>query len=199
MVGFAFDPKESENTVTITLHAQPYDTMAKGFYFNTAEDFDDKAAKLANSFDDPVEEFEIQFIDGEQIDCELAKAIDLNQVNFRDYLTCVEAWEDPTKLLTPVEVSLVRNPRLPTRTHDVQVIMQAHVDLAQKLQSIFIRIPFPSYPPSLPRHQNSGTVLGAKTCRFGGNRTLIKPCKSNINFRSEEKPAYGTPLASKCF
>ena len=104
MVGFAFDPKESENTVTITLHAQPYDTMAKGFYFDTAEDCDDKAAKLANSFGDPVEEFEIQFIDGEQIDCELAKAIDLNQVNFRDYLTCVEAWEDWQKTLIIIAI-----------------------------------------------------------------------------------------------
>ena len=80
--------------MTITLHAQPHDISATGFYFETAEDFDDTASKLVNSHGDPVEEFEIQFIDGERIDCELAKAIDLNQGNFRDYLACVEAWED---------------------------------------------------------------------------------------------------------
>lgn len=71
--------------MSITLHAQPYDITATGFYFSTAEEFDEKVSKLTNDFGDPVEEFEIQFIDGEQIDCELAKAIDLSQGTFRDY------------------------------------------------------------------------------------------------------------------
>lgn len=93
MVSFAFDPKESEDTMTTTLYAQPYDITATGFYFSTTEEFEAKASKLHNDFGDLVEEFEIQFIDGEMIDCDLAKAIDLNQGNFRDYLTCAEAWE----------------------------------------------------------------------------------------------------------
>ncbi|MEO9827646.1 MAG: antirestriction protein ArdA [Paracoccaceae bacterium] len=92
-VGFAFKRKESEIDMSIVLHAQPYDITATGFYFSTAEEFDEKLAKLTNDFGDPVEEFEIQFIDGEQIDCELAQAISINQGNFRDYLDCVQAWE----------------------------------------------------------------------------------------------------------
>lgn len=76
------------------LHAQPYDLAAAGFYFETLEEYQTKANALRNDYGDPVEEFEIQFIDGEQIDCELAKAIDINQGNFRDYLECVEGWED---------------------------------------------------------------------------------------------------------
>lgn len=104
IVGFAFDPKESENIMTISLHAQPYDITAKGFYFTTAEEFDERASKLASGFGDPVEEFEIQLIDGEQIDCALAKAISLNQANFRDYLACVDAWEDWQKTLVIIAV-----------------------------------------------------------------------------------------------
>lgn len=104
MVGFAFDPKESEKSMSVSLHAQPYDITAAGFYFSTAEEFDEKVSKLTNGFGDPVEEFEIQFIDGEQMDCELAKAIDLNQGNFRDYLTCIEAWEDWQKILVVIAV-----------------------------------------------------------------------------------------------
>ena len=69
--------------MTITLHAQPYDISATGFYF---------------AYGDPVEEFEIQFIDGEQMDCELAKAIGINQANFADFLECAETWEDWQKI-----------------------------------------------------------------------------------------------------
>jgi hypothetical protein len=104
MFSFAFDPKESEKFMSILLHAQPYDITAAGFYFSTAEEIDEKVSKLTNGFGDPVEEFEIQFIDGEQIDCELAKAIDLNQGNFRDYLSCIEAWEDWQKILVVIAV-----------------------------------------------------------------------------------------------
>jgi hypothetical protein len=76
------------------LHAQPYDLAASGFYFETPAEYDTKAKALRNDYGDRVEEFEIQFIDGEQIDCELAKAIGINQANFVQYLTAVDAWED---------------------------------------------------------------------------------------------------------
>jgi hypothetical protein len=89
-----------EERMEILLHAQPYDISATGFYFKTAEEYDSKVKKLKNAYGDPVEEFEIQFIDGDDIDCELAKAIGLNQANFRDYLICVEDWEDWQKINT---------------------------------------------------------------------------------------------------
>lgn len=84
--------------MTITLHAQPYDISATGFYFTSAKVFRKKARALKNAYGDPVEEFEIQFIDGERMDCELAKAVGLNQANFADFLECAEAWEDWQKI-----------------------------------------------------------------------------------------------------
>ena len=51
-----------------TLHAQPYDITATGLYFKTAAEYDDKSDSLRNEYGQPVEEFEIQFIDGEGID-----------------------------------------------------------------------------------------------------------------------------------
>jgi antirestriction protein len=98
------NPNQSEDTMTVTLHAQPYDISACGFYFESYEDYTEKAAKLRNDYGDPVEEFEIQFIDGEDIDCELAKAIGINQANLSDYLTCVEDWEDWEKTLVIIAV-----------------------------------------------------------------------------------------------
>ena len=63
--------------MTIMLHAQPYDLAAAGFYFKAAEEYAEKSAALRNDYGDPVEEFEIQFIDGEAIDAALAKAVGL--------------------------------------------------------------------------------------------------------------------------
>ncbi len=81
-----------------TLYAQPYDISACGFYFETADDYNEKAKRAVNNFGQPVEEFEIQFIDGEQIDCELAKAIGLHQGSFAEFLELVEDLEDHEKV-----------------------------------------------------------------------------------------------------
>lgn len=83
--------------MTIQLHAQPFDLAAKGFYFESYDDYAAKAADLRNDYGAPVEEFEIQFIDGEDIDCDLAKAIGLNQANLEQYLEAVHVWDEDDK------------------------------------------------------------------------------------------------------
>ncbi|GJL94925.1 MAG: hypothetical protein DHS20C05_13300 [Hyphococcus sp.] len=81
--------------MTITLYAQPCDLAASGFYFKDAATFQKKAANLKNDFGQHVEEFEIQFIDSDdEIDCALANAFGINQVNFAAFLNCAENWED---------------------------------------------------------------------------------------------------------
>ena len=80
------------------LHAQPYDMDASGFYFETAEEYKKLADANKNAFGQPVEEYEIQFIDGERIDCELAKALGLNQVNLARFFEVVNEWEDHDKV-----------------------------------------------------------------------------------------------------
>lgn len=80
--------------MTITLFAQPYDITAAGFYFTSAQEYDQKVQALRNDYGERVEEFEIQLIDGEDLEAELAKAIGLNQVNFREFLTCCESWDE---------------------------------------------------------------------------------------------------------
>lgn len=88
----------------IILHAQPYDISATGFYFTSNGEYAAKANALRNHYGDPVEEFEIQFIDGEDIDGELAKAIGINQANLVDFLELVEEWEDWQKVNTIIAV-----------------------------------------------------------------------------------------------
>ncbi|MFZ6726399.1 antirestriction protein ArdA [Undibacterium sp. MH2W] len=62
-----------------TFFAQPYSLDAVGFYFETLESYTEKSENLLDAFGNSVEEFEIQFIDGD--DCELFSACGINQAN----------------------------------------------------------------------------------------------------------------------
>jgi len=79
------------------LFAQPYDISAQGFYFQTADEYQEKSAKTKNDFGFPVEEYEIQFIDGESIDAQLFTALGVNQCNFPQFLDACDAWDDQQK------------------------------------------------------------------------------------------------------
>jgi len=80
------------------LYAQPYDISAVGFYFETVEQFEALFDKAVNEHGQPVEEFEIQFIDGEEIDCALAEAWGLDQVSLGAFFEAVSDWEDDAKV-----------------------------------------------------------------------------------------------------
>lgn len=80
------------------LYAQPYDISASGFYFNSPDEYLKKSENLTNDYGDPVEEFEIQFIDGEDLDCDLFKALDINQANLHDYYKVCDEWDDDQKI-----------------------------------------------------------------------------------------------------
>lgn len=74
--------------------AQPYDMDAKGFYFKDIETFQAKIAKARNAYGQKVEEFEIQFIDGELIDCQLADAYGINQTNIASFMAHQSDWDE---------------------------------------------------------------------------------------------------------
>lgn len=80
-----------------TLYAQPYDISASGFYFEDADSYARQVAALRNDYGQPVEEFEIQFIDGECIDAALAQAWSLNQANLARFFEIVEEWSEDQK------------------------------------------------------------------------------------------------------
>jgi hypothetical protein len=79
------------------LFAQPYDISATGFYFDKQEEYEQKAANNRNPYGQPVEEYELQFIDGEDIDCKLFTALRVNQVIFGKYLEACDAWSEEQK------------------------------------------------------------------------------------------------------
>ena len=64
------------------LFAQPYDISDEGFYFETSEEYHQRVSNLRNACGLPVEEFELQFIDGESIDAELFEALKVGSSQF---------------------------------------------------------------------------------------------------------------------
>ncbi len=86
------------------LHAQPYDISATGFYFRSLEDYEQKSTNHKNDYGDEVEEYEIQFIDGDDLDCDLFKALSIHQGNFNHYFTACEDWDDDQKIKVIIAV-----------------------------------------------------------------------------------------------
>jgi hypothetical protein len=74
-------------------YANPYNTDVAGFYFKTYAEYVEKSAELKDSFGSPVEEFEIEVIDGERKEIQLANAIKVNQCNLEEVIDCIDGDE----------------------------------------------------------------------------------------------------------
>ncbi|MFL9954211.1 antirestriction protein ArdA [Paraburkholderia nemoris] len=70
-----------------TFYACPYNLNVTGFYFESHEQYLSLSEGYADSFGNPVEEFEIQFIDGDTEDAQLVDALRIAQSD-------LEAWFD---------------------------------------------------------------------------------------------------------
>lgn len=77
--------------------AYRYDNSTTGFYFEDTESFEKKITSIRNEYGDPVEEFEIQFIDGEMIDVLVCEALGLYQSNIVKVMERLEEWDDDQK------------------------------------------------------------------------------------------------------
>ena len=78
-----------------TLHATPYNLDATGFYFDSLDDYQVKSENHLDRFDNLVEEFEIQFIDGD--DAELFEACGISQTNLNIWFDEIEFLQDYEK------------------------------------------------------------------------------------------------------
>ncbi|MCV6576175.1 MAG: antirestriction protein ArdA [Cohaesibacter sp.] len=124
--------------MTITLHAQPYDLSANGFYFSSAEEYADKVRNVKNAYGDVVEEFEIQFIDGEELDCTFAKAIGISQANVARFLELVEDLEDWKKINLIIAVGEIGYDFDPCNESDHDDIELYRVDNMRELAEQFV-------------------------------------------------------------
>ena len=79
-----------------TLHATPYNRDATGFYFTDAHDYEAKSTMHVDRYGNLVEEFEIQFIDGD--DAQLFEACRINQANLNSWFDDIEFLQDCEKV-----------------------------------------------------------------------------------------------------
>lgn len=80
------------------LFAQPYNINATGFYFETIDEYNQKYTNNHDEYGQFVEEYEIQFINGDSIDAELFKKLSISQCNINLYLEKIEEWDDRQKV-----------------------------------------------------------------------------------------------------
>tara|TARA_B100001939_G_scaffold342295_1_gene353224 strand:- start:2330 stop:2803 length:474 start_codon:yes stop_codon:yes gene_type:complete len=72
------------------LYAEPVADPVRGFYFEEPEEFEKKASKN--------QDYNVQFIDGSDLDCELFKVLDVGPETIPEFFNAVEEWDDYNKL-----------------------------------------------------------------------------------------------------
>jgi len=77
--------------MTNSYHATPYDLSAQGFYFETFDEYTERASRHRNAYGQPVEEYEIQFVDGDNYT--LSAALGINQASLKLWFDVFEDYE----------------------------------------------------------------------------------------------------------
>jgi len=100
-------------------HATPYDLSALGFYFNDYQDYQTKAGNHTNEYGEHVEEYEIQFIDGDNY--ELFKALGITQANLETWFEDFENLDgdDLIRAIYMVEYLNIQMPDILDRLDEV--------------------------------------------------------------------------------
>lgn len=81
---------DAHQQASIQFYAQPYNPDARGFYFSTAEAFEHQSGECFDRYGQPVEEFEIQFIDGTDEEADLFRACGVNQANLAEFIELLD-------------------------------------------------------------------------------------------------------------
>jgi len=120
---------------TLTLHAQPYDFDATGFYFDSFEDYQAKYNSNFNVYGQHVEEYELQFVIGSAIDCDLFKAIDKTQnivCSLKAFFMVANTWKKYQKipLIIAYEENITSEPFNEEITPDIFEDIDIYYDMS---------------------------------------------------------------------
>jgi len=115
-----------------TYHATPYDISAAGFYFENYEEYLAKAEQHTNEYGDKVEEFEIQFIEGENY--ELFKALEVSQGNLKLWFDEYEdlEGEDLVRAIYIAEYSGYETSEILSKLEDIRLFEGTAIEFAEE-------------------------------------------------------------------
>ena len=113
-------------------HATPYDITASGFYFSTYDEYLAKAASHCNAYGQHVEEYDIQFIDGDYP--RLFSALGVNQANLASWFEHFEAMadDDAIKTIYLAEIQCVSMDDICDRLDDVVLFEGSVTEYAEQ-------------------------------------------------------------------
>ena len=148
------------------LHATPYNIDAAGFYFTDINEYKTKAKSLVDRYGNLVEEFEIQFIDGD--DVELFEACGINQVNLNQWFNEVEFLQHDEKVSLNylVGVAGYSLDQALLKTDEPSLYQGNLLDAATEL---FDECWLPSVPESIRFYIDYDKF--ARDCQYGGDLT----------------------------
>lgn len=154
-----------------TFYAQPYCIDAIGFYFDTFQEYELRVSACKDCFGHAVEEFELQFIDGDSEDAQVFAACRVDQANILFWFDEVECLtrDEKAALYFLCDVLGCTTEDALRRLEDVQLFSGALKDAAVDL---FDEIYIEQIPAHL-RHYIDYEAF-ASDCEVGGDMTEFK-------------------------
>ena len=146
------------------LYARPYNTDARGFHFSSADDYTAKQSALRDRFGNPVEEFEIQYLDGE--DGQLFEACGINQCNLPTWFDDIENLDDQQKAALFYLVDQVGY-RLNEALEKLADVCISECSLIDAASELFDECYLPEVPEAVRNYIDYEAF--ANDCRLGGD------------------------------
>lgn len=121
------------------LFAQPKNAALEGFSFDSVESFERQAEGLRSRFDDMAEEFDIEFLDGEETDSTLFDALGIHQGNLNWFFRAANTWSDDEKIRVIIAVGECGDPfNYDSSPDDYDVDVYDNVSSLKELAAQFI-------------------------------------------------------------
>ena len=148
-----------------TFHAQPYNLDATGFFFANLEDYEAQSKRARDAFGLPVEEFEIQFIDGDNGDAQIFEAARINQSTLSQFLEAIENMEDYRK--PALYFLLERGCGMEESLDLIDDVMLQEGDLEEAARQLFDEIYLHQIPEALQPYIDYAAF--ARDCDYSGD------------------------------
>ncbi len=147
-----------------TFFARPYGQNAQGFYFGDAEEFKDRSEALRDAHGNKVEEFELQYIDGN--DGGLFEACCIGQANLSvwfDTIAYLEEYEKAALFFVVAEQGY----RLADALDKYDDVSLTQCRLTEAAAELFDEIYLPEVPESIRSYIDYAAF--ANDCQQGGD------------------------------
>lgn len=146
-------------------HAQPYSLDAEGFYFTDMDDYRAKYGANRDRFGFPVEEYEIQFIDGDTADAQLFEAAGINQASIEKFFELIDDVEEHQK--PALFFLLEQGYDLEDSMDKIDDVMLQEGNLEEAAEALFDEIYLDQIPENLQNYINYSAF--ARDCEYSGD------------------------------